>query len=52
MSINTIGIKKSTLLVYSNISPVDSIRGIHMFEYRRKKDKKPINNYVLSKISF
>lgn len=41
--------KKSTLLVYSNISPVDSIRGIHMFEYRRKKDKKPINNYVLSK---
>lgn len=41
--------KISESFVYSNISPLDSISNIHMFEYRKKKDKKPTKKYILSK---
>lgn len=41
--------KISESFVYSNISPLESIDNIHMFEYRRKKEEKPTKKYILSK---
>ena len=41
--------KISENLIFSNISPMDTISDIHLFEYRRRKDETPHKKFILSK---
>lgn len=41
--------KNSESVVYSNVSPLESIDDVYMFEYRKKNDEKPKMKYILSK---